>query len=130
MQVSPLCLGAMMFGGWGNTDHAESVLTPMVDQLRPGTLRGIALNLLAAIRIYDNNFVTAIDLLTRAVDDAQDAAPILVQTLLNLSFTQGVGAFAEGTPAQGMFDESFRNAMKSNAWSSLTTPSSSESNEP
>jgi DNA-binding NarL/FixJ family response regulator len=96
----------------GNTHHAESVLTPMVDQLRPGTLRGIALNLLAAIRIYDNNFVTAMDLLGRAVDDTQDVAPILVQTLLNLSFTQGMGAFAEGTPAHGMFDESMANARR------------------
>jgi len=25
VQVSPLCLGAMMFGGWGNPDHDESV---------------------------------------------------------------------------------------------------------
>jgi aryl-alcohol dehydrogenase-like predicted oxidoreductase len=25
MQVSPLCLGAMMFGAWGEPDHAESV---------------------------------------------------------------------------------------------------------
>jgi len=25
MQVSPLCLGAMMFGAWGNTDHDDSV---------------------------------------------------------------------------------------------------------
>ena len=25
VQVSHLCLGAMMFGAWGNTDHAESV---------------------------------------------------------------------------------------------------------
>src|SRR5947209_12585391 len=23
VRVSPLCLGAMMFGGWGNTDHDE-----------------------------------------------------------------------------------------------------------
>jgi DNA-binding NarL/FixJ family response regulator len=75
-------------------------------------LRGIALNLLAAIRIYDNNFVTAMELLTRAVDDTQDVAPILVQTLLNLSFTQGMGAFAEGTPAGGMFDESMANAKR------------------
>jgi DNA-binding CsgD family transcriptional regulator len=96
----------------GNTDHAESLLTPIVDQLRPGMLRGIALNLLAAIRIYDNNFVTAMELLTRAVDDTQDVAPILVQTLLNLSFTQGMGAFAEGTPAGGMFDESMANAKR------------------
>jgi aryl-alcohol dehydrogenase-like predicted oxidoreductase len=25
VQVSPLCIGAMMFGAWGNTDHDESV---------------------------------------------------------------------------------------------------------
>ncbi len=25
VRVSPLCLGAMMFGGWGNTDHDESI---------------------------------------------------------------------------------------------------------
>jgi aryl-alcohol dehydrogenase-like predicted oxidoreductase len=25
VHVSPLCLGAMMFGGWGNPDHAESI---------------------------------------------------------------------------------------------------------
>src|ERR671919_2723968 len=25
LQVSPLCLGAMMFGAWGNPDHDESV---------------------------------------------------------------------------------------------------------
>src|ERR1700757_3074846 len=25
LSVSPLCLGAMMFGAWGNRDHDESV---------------------------------------------------------------------------------------------------------
>jgi aryl-alcohol dehydrogenase-like predicted oxidoreductase len=25
VSVSPLCLGAMMFGGWGNTDHEDSI---------------------------------------------------------------------------------------------------------
>ena len=25
MHVSPLCLGAMMFGAWGNTDHDDCV---------------------------------------------------------------------------------------------------------
>src|SRR5829696_3208284 len=25
VKVSPLCLGAMMFGEWGNTDHDESI---------------------------------------------------------------------------------------------------------
>src|SRR5487761_675277 len=25
IKVSPLCLGAMMFGAWGNTDHDDSI---------------------------------------------------------------------------------------------------------
>ena len=25
VKVSPLCLGAMMFGAWGETDHDESI---------------------------------------------------------------------------------------------------------
>ncbi len=25
VKVSPLCLGAMMFGAWGNTDHEDSI---------------------------------------------------------------------------------------------------------
>src|ERR1700736_7088326 len=25
VKVSPLCLGAMMFGSWGNTDHDEAI---------------------------------------------------------------------------------------------------------
>jgi aryl-alcohol dehydrogenase-like predicted oxidoreductase len=25
VHVSPLCLGAMMFGAWGNTDHDDSI---------------------------------------------------------------------------------------------------------
>src|SRR6476620_10176598 len=25
LEVSPLCLGAMMFGGWGNPDHDDSI---------------------------------------------------------------------------------------------------------
>ena len=25
VKVSPLCLGAMMFGSWGNADHDESI---------------------------------------------------------------------------------------------------------
>jgi aryl-alcohol dehydrogenase-like predicted oxidoreductase len=27
VQVSPLCLGTMMFGAWGNADHADSIRT-------------------------------------------------------------------------------------------------------
>lgn len=94
----------------GNTDHAQSLLEPLIDELRPGMLRAIALNLLAAIRMYENNFKQANDLLTRAVEDAGDVAPVLVTTLMNLSFTQGLGSFAEGTPTEGMLDASLDSA--------------------
>ena len=96
----------------GSTDHAENLLAPMLDELRPGMLRGIALNLLAAIRIYDNNFVTAIDLLTRAVEDARDVPPVLVQTLINLSFSQGHGAFGAGSDPAARFEGVMQNARE------------------
>ena len=96
----------------GSTDHAENLLTSLVDELRPGMLRAIALNLLAAVRIYDNNFVTAIDLLTRAVEDARDVPPVLVQTLLNLSFSQGHGAFGVGSDPTARFEGVMHNARE------------------
>lgn len=96
----------------GTTDQAESLLVPLIDELRPGMLRAIALNLLAAIRIYDNNFVKAIDLLTRAVDDAKDVPPVLVQTLINLSFSQGHGAFGEGSDPAARFEGVMQNARE------------------
>jgi DNA-binding CsgD family transcriptional regulator/tetratricopeptide (TPR) repeat protein len=94
----------------GNTEHARSLLEPLVDELRPGMLRAIALNLLAAIFMYENNFKQANDLLSRAVEDAADVPPVLVTTLMNLSFTQGLGSFAEGTPETGMLEASLNSA--------------------
>ena len=35
IKVSHLCLGAMMFGAWGNTAHDESVRIIHADRLRP-----------------------------------------------------------------------------------------------
>jgi ATP/maltotriose-dependent transcriptional regulator MalT len=96
----------------GNTDHAESLLEPLIEELRPGMLRAIALNLFAAICMYANNFKHANDLLSRAVEDAADVPPVLVTTLMNLSFTQGLGSFAEGTPSHGMLDASLESARQ------------------
>ncbi|MFC7673338.1 AAA family ATPase [Mycolicibacterium sp. GCM10028919] len=96
----------------GNTDHAEGLLAPILDTLRPGMLRAIALNLMAAIRMYENNFKQANDLLTQAVDDSRDVPPLLVTTLMNSSFTQVMGSFASGTPPQGMLTESLNSAQQ------------------
>jgi DNA-binding CsgD family transcriptional regulator len=87
----------------GDADRARSLLESTIDELRPGLLRGIALNLIAGIRIYDDTFVEAAALLKRALEDA-DAHPALkIQTLLSLTFAQGMA---------GEFDDSLRNARQ------------------
>ena len=55
-------------------------------RLPPGPLRASALNLLAAIRIYDDSLLEAIDLLDRALDDADGDRVLMVRSLLLSSF--------------------------------------------
>jgi hypothetical protein len=87
----------------GDADRARSLLDSTIDKLAPGLLRGITLNLMAGIRIFDDRFVEAAGLLKRALDDA-DANPALqIQTRLSLAFTQGMA---------GEFDDSLRNARQ------------------
>ena len=87
----------------GDADRARTLLESTIDELRPGLLRGIALNLLAGIRIYDDTFVEGAAILKRALEDA-DANPALqIQTLLSLAFVQGMS---------GEFDDSLGNARE------------------
>lgn len=72
----------------GDTDQAHAVLGPAIEQMRPGTLRALALNLLAGIWIYRRSFHAAVDALQDAVRDAQENTAVLAQTLLMLSFAQ------------------------------------------
>ncbi|MBV9514725.1 MAG: protein kinase [Mycobacteriaceae bacterium] len=87
----------------GNTEQARMVLESVMERLRPGPLRALALNLLAGVRVYDNRVVEAADILKRALEDANDAPPMLVRTLLMLSFTEG---------NTGDFDDSLRHARQ------------------
>ena len=87
----------------GDADRARTLLESTIDELRPGLLRGIALNLLAGIRVYDDTFVEGAAILKRALEDA-DANPALqIQTLLSLAFVQGMS---------GEFDDSLGNARE------------------
>src|SRR4029077_1190965 len=87
----------------GDADRARTLLESTIGELRPGLLRGIALNLLAGIRIYDDTFVEGAAILKRALEDA-DANPALqIQTLLSLAFVQGMS---------GEFDDSLGNARE------------------
>jgi DNA-binding CsgD family transcriptional regulator len=72
----------------GDTDRAQAVLAPIIDQMRPGPVRAIAFDLLAGMRIYDNSFLQAADRLKAALRDAEGDPAVLVQTLLMLSFVQ------------------------------------------
>ena len=85
----------------GDPERARAVLEPTVDRLSAGPMRATALNLLAAMRIHDNSFVRATDLLKRALIDADGNEALRVRTLLMLSFAQ---------LNTGEFDESLRNA--------------------
>jgi DNA-binding CsgD family transcriptional regulator len=85
----------------GNPERAHAVLEPTIDRLPAGAMRATALNLLAAMRIHDNSFLLAVDLLKRALGDAEDNDPLRVHTLVMLSFAQ-LNA--------GEFDASLQNA--------------------
>jgi ATP/maltotriose-dependent transcriptional regulator MalT len=85
----------------GDAARARTLLASTINHLQPGLLRAIALNLMAGIRIYDDTFVDAAALLERALVDAENNPPLLVQTLMSLAFARGMA---------GQFDESLRNA--------------------
>ena len=87
----------------GDTERARALLESTIDELRPGLLRGVALNLLAGIRMYDDTFIQAAAFLERALDDAEANPGLYVQTLVSLAFAQGMA---------GQFDASVRNARE------------------
>ena len=72
----------------GNAEPARALLEPMVSQLPPGPLRATAVNLLAEMRMYNNSFAHAAELLRGAEDDAATDPAVLVQSFLLLSFAQ------------------------------------------
>ncbi len=96
----------------GDTDRARILLEEVIADLRPGMLRAIALNLLGALCIYDNQFLAATDLLTRAVVDAGDVPAVQVQALMSLSFAQGMGSFADGSSEEGLFEAVLDNSRR------------------
>ena len=70
----------------GAYGRAEVLLKPTIEQLPSGALRASALNLLAAIRIYDDSLLDAIELLDRAVSDGEGDHLLMVRSLLLSSF--------------------------------------------
>jgi DNA-binding CsgD family transcriptional regulator/tetratricopeptide (TPR) repeat protein len=80
----------------GDTDRAQAVLEPALDQVAPGAQRALALNLLAGLWVYRRSFGEAADILKRALGDAEGNPLMLSQTLLMLSFAQAnLGEYEE-----------------------------------
>lgn len=96
----------------GDTLRARALLEDVVEVLRPGMLRAIALNLLGAICLFDNRYAEATKLLSRAVDEASDVPTVVVQALMSLSWAQGMGSFAEGMSEEGLFDVMHENSRR------------------
>ncbi len=72
----------------GDVDQAYGLVEPLIANLRPGTLRALALNLLAGIWIYRRSFEEATAALEDAVRDAEENIGVLAQTLMTLSFAR------------------------------------------
>jgi DNA-binding CsgD family transcriptional regulator/tetratricopeptide (TPR) repeat protein len=87
----------------GDPQRARALLEETVHRLPSGTLRGTALNLLAGVHLYDDNWTEAVAVLERALDDAGGNPALLVQTLIMLAFGQRM---------MSRFDESLVNARE------------------
>jgi ATP/maltotriose-dependent transcriptional regulator MalT len=87
----------------GDTDRAQAVLEPALDEVAPGAQRALALNLLAGLWVYRRSFREAADILKRALGDAEGNPLMLAQTLLMLSFAQA---------NSGEYEEALHNSME------------------
>lgn len=87
----------------GEPDRADKLLKSTMPQLAPGILRAGALNLLAAIRIYDDSLLEAVELLETARQDAEGDRALTVRSLLLSSFAYSYS---------GMADDAVRHAQQ------------------
>jgi DNA-binding CsgD family transcriptional regulator len=77
---------ASLYFDAGDPGHARTLLEDTIAQLAPGPLRAEAATLLGYVRLLDDSFVRAAELLERALDETADDAAVLVPLLVTLSF--------------------------------------------
>jgi len=87
----------------GDAERARALVEQTLDQLPSGTLRASALNLMAGIHLYHDNWADAVAVLENARDDGESSLAWLVQSLIMLAFGQRMTA---------KFDESLISARK------------------
>lgn len=77
----------------GDLPRAAALLDGVTADLRPGVLRAITLNLLAGVRIFEDDYWSAVALLQQARNDAADNDAVMVASLVSEAFALGmVGA--------------------------------------
>jgi DNA-binding CsgD family transcriptional regulator len=87
----------------GDSERARVLLEETLHDVTSGTQRAIALNLLAGVHLYDDNWTETVALLERALADAEGSPALMVQTLIVLAFGQRMIS---------KFDESLVSAQK------------------
>jgi ATP/maltotriose-dependent transcriptional regulator MalT len=70
----------------GEPGRARALLEKTIEQLTPGMLRAQALSLLAVVRLFDDSFVEAAELLEGALDEVGDNLALRIQMTVTLSF--------------------------------------------
>jgi ATP/maltotriose-dependent transcriptional regulator MalT len=93
----------------GDPARAKALLEKTIDRLPAGTLRGEAMLLLGVVRLYDDSFLEAADLLERALKEASDSAS-RVRMLVMLAYALFNGGRPE--PAMQRADEAVASALR------------------
>lgn len=70
----------------GDHQRARQLLEQCIKQLAPGSLRAEAVSLLAVVRLYDEGYLEAADLLQRALSEVGDELNLRVPVLAMLSW--------------------------------------------
>lgn len=80
----------------GDMTRAAILIDSVLDELTPGVLRALALNLRAGVLIFDDDYAGAVTLLEQACVNVVGHDAVHVSSLLMLAFAQGMtGAFAD-----------------------------------
>ncbi|MCT7661833.1 ATP-binding protein [Mycobacterium deserti] len=82
----------------GDTERARVLLLDTIERLEPATLRAEASSLLGFVHLFDDGFAEAVDVLTRALDEAGGDLALRTRLLITLSYARyNAGRFGAAT---------------------------------
>lgn len=94
----------------GDPRRAKALLEKTIDRLAPGSLRSEAMLLLAVVRLYDDSFLEAADLLERALQESEENSASRVRMLVMLAYALFNGGRPE--PAVQRADDAVASALR------------------